>query len=418
MRFLYTLAWTLGLPFAFLYLLWRSRRQPEYRRHWDERMGRGRSLHGRPVIWLHAVSVGETRAAAPLVNALRERYRHHLILLTHTTPTGRSAGHDLFGDNVIQSYLPYDLPCLVKRFLDRVRPQLGIIMETEIWPNLFAACRQRGLPLYLVNARLSERSAQGYAHFSALIRPTLAALWGVAAQTAADAQRLAILGAKDTVVTGNLKYDVSLPADTGTRAKLLREHFGDRFVFLAASTREGEEALILDTLSRIDTPGLLLALVPRHPQRFDEVARLLEAHGLSYVRRSSGQPASARTRVFLGDSMGELAAYYSAADLAFVGGSLLPLGGQNLIEAAAVGCPVLVGPHTFNFAEASSLAIDCGAARRVADANELAQAVRELCAEPERLKRMSAAGAAFTAGNRGATARVLAMIAVPTPGAV
>ena len=417
MRFLYTLAWIISLPFAFLYLLWRSRRQPEYRRHWDERLGHGHNFRGRPLIWVHAVSVGETRAAAPLIHALRERYRNHTILLTHTTPTGRATGRQLYGDLVRQSYLPYDLPWLVKRFLERARPQLGIILETEIWPNLFAVCRRRDLPLYLVNARLSAQSAQGYARYSALVRPTLAALWGVAAQTDDDAGRLGELGAEDVVVTGNLKYDVALPPDTSTKSRVLRDLFGERFVFLAASTREGEEALILDVLHRIDLPDLLLALVPRHPQRFDEVARLLESRGLSYVRRSSGQHASIRTQVFLGDSMGELAAYYSAADLAFVGGSLLPLGGQNLIEAAAVGCPVLIGPHTFNFTEVANLAVSRGAAVRVADANELAEMVNTLSAAPDRLARMSAAGADFTAENRGATARVLAMIAKPTPGA-
>lgn len=414
MRTVYTLVWWLLLPLAFVYLLWRSIRQPEYRRYWDERRGYAPRLAGHPVIWLHAVSVGETRAAEPLVRMLQERYRDHILLLTHTTPTGRAAGEQLFGASVVQAYLPYDLPHYVERFLDRVQPNFGLIMETEVWPNLYAAVRGRGRPLYLINARMSEHSARGYARFAALSRPSFAMLSAIAAQTADDARRLSELGARDVMVTGNLKFDVNLPTDIMARSRHLHDLLGERFVFVAASTREGEEALILDVLPAIHARNILLVLVPRHPQRFDEVARLIEQRGLSYVRRSANQPVPADAKVLLGDSMGELAAYYSIADLAFVGGSLLPLGGQNLIEAAVVGCPILIGPHTFNFEEVSRQAVARGAARRVEDALELAQAVSVLAnAQPER-ERMSAAGAAFAADNRGATARVLAMISTPT----
>lgn len=407
MRALYSLLWLFLLPFAFFHLLRRAWRQPEYLQHWNERLG-WVPVTDRATIWLHAVSVGETRAAAPLVKALQARYPDHAIVLTHATPTGRATGHELFGDRVTQCYLPYDFPPLVWLFLRRVRPRLGVIMETEIWPNLFAACAGRGIPVYLVNARLSEKSARGYRPFRPLIAPALRALAGIAAQTEADAERLRGLGAVGAVVSGNVKFDVTAPDDP--RALELRALFAGRFVFLAASTREGEETLLLDALAGAEISGLLLVLVPRHPQRFAAVAQLLEARGLPYVRRSSQQPLQAATRVFLGDSMGELAAFYAAADLAYVGGSLLPLGGQNLIEAAAAGCPVLIGPHTFNFADAAEQAVACGAAERVVDAATLAARLDALAQDAPARLRMREAGLRFAAENRGATARMMALL--------
>jgi len=449
MRRFYSLAWLFALPLAFLYLLWRSRRQPEYRRHWAERLGFLSMPDSRPVIWVHAVSVGETRAAEPLIRALQARHPDHAILLTHMTPTGRATGRALFGDSVVQAYLPYDLPRLVRRFLDRARPRLGLIMETEVWPNLFAACRQRGIPVFLINARLSEQSAQGYARLRPLVQPALAGLAGIAAQSEADARRLEQLvgpfaphpcplpkgeresqgrtchsassnaspihgggweGELSLVVTGNLKFDVAPPADTAERAAELRRLFGQRFVVLAASTRDGEEALLLDALLPLELPGLLLVIVPRHPQRFDEVARLIGARGLGCPRRSRGQAATGADRVYLGDSMGEMAAYCSACDLVIVGGSLLPFGGQNLIEAAAAGKPVLIGPHTWNFEQASRDAIAAGAAREVKDAQALAEAVRELYQNAEQRQQMGQAGRRFAEAHRGATERILRLI--------
>lgn len=411
MRVVYTLIWLLLLPFAFAYLTWRARRQPEYLRHWGERLGAAPLAGERPVIWLHTVSVGETRAAAPLARALLRDHPDCALLLTHATPTGRATGRELFGDRVVQSYLPYDLPWLVGRFLRRARPRLGIILETEVWPNLYAACAARDVPVFLVNARLSARSAAGYARFAALIRPALASLAGCAAQTEADAERLRGLGAGRVAVTGNLKFDQAAPADTGARAAELRGLFGARFVWVAASTREGEEGLILDALALLDIPELLLVIVPRHPQRFDEVARLIQSRGLACERRSEARPVPADTRVFLGDSMGELAVYYAACDLAFVGGSLLPLGGQNLIEAAAAGRAVLIGPHTFNFAEAAEQAVAYGAARRVANGVALAAAVRDLHDHPAARAAMGAAGLAFAQAHQGATTRILDLLA-------
>ena len=410
MRRLYSLLWLLGLPFAFLYLLWRARRQPEYLRHWPERLGWLALSEARPVIWLHAVSVGETRAAAPLIHALLARHPNHSLLLTHATPTGRATGRALFGDTVSQAYLPYDLPWLARRFLKRVRPVLGIVMETEVWPNLYAECARRDIPLFLVNARLSERSARGYRRFARLARPAFASLTGIAAQSMVDAERLRQAGARDIAVCGNLKFDVAPPADTGARAAELRRSFAGRFVWLAASTRDGEEALLLDALAQLDLPDLLLVIVPRHPQRFEPVARLIESRGFGCPRRSQGSTVTAADRVYLGDSMGEMAAYAGACDLAVIGGSLLPFGGQNPIEIAAAGKPVLLGPHTWNFETASNAAVQCGAARRVHDAAELSAAVRALFADAALRSRMGAAGTAFAHGQRGATQRILQML--------
>ncbi len=415
MHAVYNLIGWLLLPLAFLHLLWRGRRQPDYLQHWGERLGGAPRLAGRPVIWLHAVSVGETRAAAPLIEALHTRHPDHTLLLTHTTPTGRQTGAALFGERVVQAYLPYDLPWCVRRFLDRTEPRLGVILETEVWPNLLAACERRGVPVYLVNARLSERSARGYARLGAFTRATLARFRAIAAQTKADAERLQRLGAKSAIVTGNLKFDVPPPADTQRRAAELRAAYGARFVCLAASTREGEEALLLDALAGLDRPDLLLVIVPRHPQRFEAVARLVAARGIGLVRRSQGRAVAPEVAVFLGDSMGELAAYYAAADVAYIGGSLLPFGGQNLIEAAAAGVPILIGPHTWNFAEAAEAAVACGAAWRVADAGALRQALVALMADPDRRRRMAAAGVAYAREHRGATQRVMALLEASLP---
>jgi 3-deoxy-D-manno-octulosonic-acid transferase len=410
MHILYTLAWWLALPFMFLYLIWRSRKQPDYRRCWRERLGWAPELPVGPVIWLHAVSVGETRAAAPLIRALRARHPTCTVLLTNTTPTGRATAMELFGEQVRQAYLPYDLPPLVHRFLDRTHPDFVIFLETEIWPNLYRLCQQRGVPTFLVNARLSERSAQGYERIHNLIQPVLAGLTGLAAQTEADAHRLTALGGRNVRITGNMKFDISAPNGTAERAENLRHLFAGRFVFLAASTREGEEALILNTCLALGIPELLLVIVPRHPQRFAEVAAQLESRGVEFSRRSREEPVTQQTEVFLGDSMGEMAAYYGAVDIAFIGGSLLPLGGQNLIEAAAAGCPVLIGPHTWNFLEATELAIEAGAARRVQDAEDLAHTLKQLYQHPELRSLMGEAGWHFSQAHQGATSKVMDML--------
>ncbi len=410
-RFFYTLALCLLLPYIFLRLAWRARKQPEYLRHIGERFGFYSIRSGKPVIWLHAVSVGETRATASLVARLRAGYPGHQILLTHTTPTGRATSAQLYGDGVMRVYLPYDYPFAVRGFLRHFRPQLGILMETEIWFNLIHACDAADVPLLLLNARMSEKSARGYARFARLTRSALQELSAIAAQTAADAARLKSLGAAQVGVMGNLKFDIEPPPDMLELGKTLRRQFGtSRRVFLAASTREGEEALLLDAWQQANLGDYLLVIVPRHPQRFDEVADMLEKRRITFRRRSANEPIATDTQVVLGDSMGEMFAYYAAADLAFIGGSLLPFGGQNLIEACAVGTPVLIGPHTHNFADATRLAVEAGAAQRVGDAAELVATVRRISSDANTLAGMRSQGLQFVAAHRGATDDAMAVI--------
>jgi 3-deoxy-D-manno-octulosonic-acid transferase len=416
-RLIYILLLTLLLPFAPLRLLWRARRHPEYAHHWGERFALTLPDPGRAV-WLHAVSLGEARAAAPLVRELRARHAGIAFLFTCMTPTGRAALAEIAAPSDALCYLPYDHPWLARRFLRAARPRLGLIMETELWPNLLAEARKRDVPAVLVNARLSERSARGYRRLGRLARDTFRALACATAQTESDAARLRALGASSVEVTGNLKFDVDPPALLLALGGVLRERIGARSAWLAASTREGEEALIVDAwfASPPSPPAplpegegrdaALLVIVPRHPERFDAVAELLRARGIRFARRSDEARVDAQTQVLLGDSMGELYAYYAAADAAYVGGSLLPLGGQNLIEACAVGCPVLIGPHTFNFKDIADQAVAAGAALRVADAGELARQVGQLLHDAARRARMAEAGRAFSAAHRGATARV------------
>jgi 3-deoxy-D-manno-octulosonic-acid transferase len=399
------------LPAVVVRLLWRSRRERRYLRHWNERFGYFRAARDAPpLIWLHAVSVGETRAAEPLLRALRARYPDHRVLLTHMTPTGRETGVELFGDTVERAYLPYDYPGAVRRFLDAWRPCVGVLMETEIWPNLILANAQRGVPLYLVNARLSEKSYSRYRRFPRLAAAALRGFSGIAAQTEEDARRFVALAAQRVAVTGNLKFDVVPPDALVRLGQDWRSRCGERPVLLAASTRDGEEALVLDAFEAMALHRALLVIVPRHPQRFDDVARLLQQRGLSFQRRSEDVPVRADTRVLLGDSMGEMFAYYAACDVAFIGGSLLPYGAQNLIEACAVGRPVLIGPHTYNFAEATELAIAAGAALRVVDSAALADAARRLLTDREAAVQMAKAALAFSRHHQGATKRVIDML--------
>jgi len=410
-RFLYTLVVYLLLPYVLLRLVWRSRRQRGYREHVTERFGYYPRHTDRPLIWVHAVSVGETRAAEPLIRALRARYPQYGVLLTHMTPTGRETGEAIFGGDVIRCYLPYDFPGAVAKFLDHFRPQAGALIETELWPNLIHACRARGVPLYLVNARLSGKSFTRYQRFARLAHESLGQLAAIAAQSEDDARRLAALGAGSVCVTGSIKFDVSPPPAQLELGRAWRREFGERRpVLLLASTREGEETLLLDALAAIDVPELLAVMVPRHPQRFDEVAHLLEARGIRFQRRSAGMVVSADTQVVLGDSMGEMFAYYGACDVAFIGGSLLPLGGQNLIEACAAGKPVLIGPSTYNFSEAVERAVQAGAAIQVPDAKSLAREARRLLHDPGAARRTGQAGLAFCAKHRGAAVRVLELI--------
>ncbi|MBA2690831.1 MAG: lipid IV(A) 3-deoxy-D-manno-octulosonic acid transferase [Burkholderiales bacterium] len=411
MRGLYTALVFLLLPLAWLRLHWRARKEPGYGEHIGERFGFYAERPSRPVIWLHAVSVGETRAAMPLVVALQKQYPKHPLLVTHMTASGRTTGESLFGDAVWSCYLPYDAPFAVRRFLDHFQPRLGLILETEIWPNLIAECHSRKLPLWLVNARLSAKSAERYRWFGALSAASLSKLAGICAQTEDDGARLKALGASRVALCGNVKFDVAPPQDLLERGKLLRERFGiDRPVFLAASTREGEEELVLEALEKMPIENLLAVIVPRHPQRFDAVAALIDRRGLKLERRSADRPIDARTQIVLGDSMGEMFAYYAACDIAFIGGSLKPLGGQNLIEACAVGKPVLIGPHTFNFADASEQAIACGAALRVSDTQALAEAATALLNDHAARQAMGNAALGFAQSHRGAVEKIVAIV--------
>jgi 3-deoxy-D-manno-octulosonic-acid transferase len=415
MRLVYSLMWWLALPLVLVRLWWRGRREPGYRTHLGERLGfYGRKIGRRPTIMVHAVSVGETRAAEPLIEALLAARPDARILLTHMTPTGRATGRALFGrhgDRVVQSFLPYDTGFMVGRFLRHFEPAICILMETEVWPNLIHGCAAHGVPVALVNARLSERSLRRGRKLGGLMTDAARAITLVAAQTDADAARIASLGAPNVAVTGSIKFDVVPPQAALDTGAVLRARLKGRPALLCASTREGEEALILDAWRAMETrpAGMLLVLVPRHPQRFDEVARMVVERGLTLARRSA-LPERVDADVLLGDSMGEMFAYYAASDCAFIGGSLLPLGGQNLIEACALARPVLVGEHTFNFLQATEEAVAAGAALRVSDAAALLRVAAGLLDDTGRRAAMGARAQAFAARHRGATLRTVELL--------
>jgi 3-deoxy-D-manno-octulosonic-acid transferase len=398
MRTLYTIALRLALPLILLRLWWRSRREPGYLEGVEERFGFYSGPRPEKVVWVHAVSVGEARAAAPLVRALKEALADHAVVMTGTTAAGRETIKQVYGESVIPTFLPYDYPESVRSFLERFRPTLGILMETEIWPNLLAACTTYGVPVVLANARMSEKSARGYRRWRSLMAPAIRNLAAVCAQSEADAARLRALGAPRVEVTGNLKFDVTLDAAQLAAGRQWKAKVG-RPVLLLASTREGEERLLLSELPM--GHSFLTVVVPRHPQRFDEVAQLADAR-----RSRSETPKS----IYLGDTMGEMAFYYGAADVAVIGGSLLPLGGQNLIEALAAGVPVIVGPSMFNFAEATRLALEAGAAVQVADAQAALRIAVELLGDKGKREEMGRAGTKLCEAHRGATLKHLEIL--------
>lgn len=419
MRKAYSIGWWVALPLVLGRLWWRGRKEPGYRQHVPERLGfydgPAAAASQAPVLWVHAVSVGETRAAEPLIHALLQAYSDHRILLTHMTPTGRATGQTLFekhAPRVFQSYLPYDTGWMVRRFIRHFRPRLCVLMETEVWPNLVAQCSHHRVPVALVNARLSERSLARGRRMSTLMTEAAKGIACVAAQTDADAVRLRQLGAANVHVTGSIKFDVTPPREVVAKGMAIRQPIGARPVLLCASTREGEETLILDALRNKDMGNALLVIVPRHPQRFDEVERDIAARGLTVQRRSriDAGGISPTTQVLLGDSMGEMFAYYTACDVAFIGGSLLPLGGQNLIEACAVGKPVLIGPHTFNFSMVSEDAIASGAALRVDDAAAMLDVALRLLHDDAARTTMGGNAARFAEHHRGATVRTLELL--------
>jgi len=414
MNFVYNVLLYLAAPFAILVQLWRSLRDPSYRDRIGERLGFGAAVAG-PTIWIHAVSVGEVQAAQPLVAQFRKRHPRYKVLLTTVTPTGAARARLLFGDDVELRYVPLDLPGAVKRFFDRVQPRLAMILETELWPNLYAECGRRGIPLVLASARVSPRSVGKYRRLVSLFRKTLSHGIVIAAQSETDAERFKSIGAtpERTHVTGNIKFDFQPPP--GIEAQGLRwreQNAPGRPIWVAGSTHEGEEAIVLDAhrivLRRF--PDALLVLVPRHPQRFDSVRDLLAKRNGSSANRSSRKAISPGTSVLLGDTMGELMMFYAASDVAFVAGSLVPIGGHNLLEPASVGRPVLTGPHNFNSEEIAQLLTDAGAAIIVSDTEQLARAISELLDSAERRTVMGAAGKAVLDSNRGALDRLLTLV--------
>jgi 3-deoxy-D-manno-octulosonic-acid transferase len=412
-RYIYSFLLYLAMPYLFLRLWWRSRRQPEYRQRLAERLGIY-PVSLEKSIWVHAVSVGEALAAIPLIKALKARYPRSPILVTTMTPTGAARVVTAFNHDVTHAYLPYDFPGAVARFLANMNPRIAIIMETELWPNLLHTCHQKKIPVCLVNARLSEKSARGYQKIASLTREMLQNIDMIAAHGEPDAQRFLALGApKDrVVVTGNIKFDLELPADLITRSEELREELGkDRFVWVAASTHEGEEEIILAAHKKLRevNPQALLILVPRHPDRFDAIAKLCEQSFVT-ARRSLRQPCTAETAVYLGDTMGELLMMYGACDVAFIGGSLIPRGGHNMLEAGALGKPILTGPHLFNFAEISELFITANAMTIVADADAITTQLIHLMQDANDRALMGERSLEVVRANRGALARQMEII--------
>ncbi|ACL71578.1 Three-deoxy-D-manno-octulosonic-acid transferase domain protein [Thioalkalivibrio sulfidiphilus HL-EbGr7] len=404
-RALYSLLLYLLWPLVAMRLLWRARRNPEYRRRWGERFAVGPRLDAAPRLWVHAVSVGEVVAAVPLVRALMARFPDHRILVTTTTPTGSAELRRRLGETVEHRYLPLDLPHLMRGLVRAVRPRLLVVMETELWPNLFAACRRQGVPVMLVNGRLSARSFQGYRRIRPLVAEALGAVTALAARSEEDAERFIGLGARPerVRVTGNLKYDLELPAG-GEGIKPLT-----RPAWIAASTHEGEDARLLAVHGRIleRVPDALLILVPRHPERFEAVAELCRAVGMPAARRSRGERPGPATRVWLGDTMGELPELFPLARVAFMGGSLVPTGGHNPLEAAAHGLPVLTGPHVFNFREVFDALVQAGGAEVVGDEASLAERLIALLNDEAERSRRGEAAARVVQENRGAVARVV-----------
>lgn len=410
---LYAAALRLLTPFYLLRLWRRGAKEPLYRQAVGERLGFYRTAADPGRLWIHAVSLGETRAASALIAALREREPGIRILLTQSTATGREAAQALLRDGDALAWLPYDTPGAVRRFLRHWRPRLGVLMETEVWPTLQREAERAGLPMVLANARLSEKSLRQGLRLAALMRPAAHRMSLALAQTEADAQRIRAMGTARVEVAGNLKYDIAMDPALIARGQDWARRLG-RPVLMLAVSREGEEAALLAEWVRCPAPRPLLAIVPRHPQRFDEIAALIEASGLTLARRSGWAdepPAVALSAdVWLGDSMREMPLYYGLASVALLGGSFEPLGGQNLIEAAACGCPVLAGPHTFNFAEAAELAIAAGAAERVADLGRGVEVGLACCADAARREAMAGNARRFAAEHRGAAARMAAAI--------
>jgi 3-deoxy-D-manno-octulosonic-acid transferase len=415
MRALYTLTMYLLTPVIVYRLAVRGLRARGYYSRWLERFGFFPDAALQGTIWVHAVSVGEVNAAAPLVEALRARYVDHRLVVTTVTPTGSDRVRQLWDDRVFHVYLPYDLPASIRRFLNRVRPRVAVIMETEIWPNLFLECEARGVPIVVANARLSEKSLRGYGPVRPLARAAIRCATFVAAQSQQDAERLLELGARPERlrVVGNLKYDMRVPDDLAAQARQWRASWGAaRPVWIAASTHEGEELAVIEAHSRLMRrfPDALMLVAPRHPERFKPMVQACRNYGFVTATRGEERLAAPGTQCFVIDTLGELVPFLATSDLAFVAGSLDPIGGHNVLEPAALGIPVIVGPNTFNFAEVTDLLLERGAALRIADAEALAAVLQRLLEDPAQRRAMGEAARCTVEAERGAVARTLAIV--------
>jgi 3-deoxy-D-manno-octulosonic-acid transferase len=414
LRYFYSVLVYLGLPFFFLRLLWRSRQNPAYRQRWAERLGFcPYTLEN--CIWVHAVSVGEVLAAVPLINALKKQYPEIPLVVTNMTITGAARTKATWGDRVLQLYIPYDTPDAVHRFLRKIQPKIAVIMETECWPNLFAACKKQGISLVITNARLSEKSAKGYHRIAGLTREMLSAVHMLAVQSEVEATRFEALGLpkERAVVTGNIKFDLELPADLAIKSEQLRATLGrDRLIWIAASTHAGEEEIVLAAHRCIikTYPQALLILVPRHPERFDGVFALSNQQGFQTVRRSESSICTSETNVYLGDTMGELLLLYSVSDVALVCGSFIPMGGHNMLEAAALSKPVLMGPSLFNFLEISAWLLKANGMKKVETVDELVKEVESLFQNSQYRQEMGARAYHVVEANRGALTKQLNVI--------
>lgn len=415
MRALYTLAMFLLTPLILYRLLARGLRMPGYYSRWRERFGQFKAPGISDSLWVHAVSVGEVNAAAPLIEALRARYADTVLVVTTVTPTGSDRVRQLWGDQVFHVYLPYDLPGAVEGFLRRIRPRLAVVMETEIWPNLFLGCAERGIPVVVANARLSDKSLRGYGPVRPIIRAAIRSVSFVAAQSQQDAERLLALGARPERlrVVGNLKFDLDVPQTLFENARALRALWGaGRPVWIAASTHEGEELAVIEAHSRLlhRFPDALLLVAPRHPERFKPMVQLCRSYGFTTRTRSEDDAPDEHSQCFVIDTLGELVGFIACADVAFVAGSLEAIGGHNVLEPAALGVPVVVGPHTFNFEEVTDLLLERGVALRVADSEALSRTLVKLLSDPLRREAMGAAALETVRHERGAVDRTLELI--------
>jgi len=416
MRLFYTLLFYLLTPFVLLRLFWRGFKAPEYRRRWLERLAIYNKSYSSDVIWIHAVSVGEAEAVFPLVKRLQNNYPSYHFLVTTTTPTGSARVKAVLADSVAHVYLPYDLPIVVKKFISVFKPKIAIIMEKEIWPNLYASCASNNIPLMIINARLSANSAKGYKKIPRLVKPALDAVSWVGSQTREDLQRFVEIGANKNAitVTGNLKFDLSLGEALVQQAKEIRLRlFSERFVWIIASTHDKEEAVFFEIYPQLKKliPELLLVVVPRHPERFEQVKQLAETMQLKTCMRSAGKSSTVDTDVFIVDTMGELKTFYGAADICFVGGSMVPVGGHNILEPAAIGVPIMFGPYMINFKDISKNVLDLKAAIQCVDKKALIDTVMHLYVDDEDRDALAARAKQFVASNQGATEATVKLIA-------